>query len=97
MTGLEKFSDAGGSAGRITTARICGDALLTGVRLSGQETLVDGMEGLKGEWRPFEVKIDQGFKEFKVKKARARQPATMRTSSVSPTSSCGRRGMRNRP
>ena len=68
---VEKFSDAGGSAGRITTARICGDALLTGVRLSGQETLVDGMEGLKGEWRPFEVKIDQGFKEFKVKKSKS--------------------------
>jgi hypothetical protein len=67
---VEKFRDGEPGGGKIAAARICADALLTGIRLSGQETLVDGMEGLKGEWRPFVARISQDFKECKVKKSK---------------------------
>jgi hypothetical protein len=36
------------------------DVALTGIRVKGGETVVEGMEARKGRWRPFEVTVEEG-------------------------------------
>jgi hypothetical protein len=61
-----KFGPTGKDRGRVEGIALGGEAVFTGIRLEKGKTFVDGMEGRKGKWRPFTIKIGSDFEECKV-------------------------------
>jgi hypothetical protein len=65
---VEKFDLEGARTGGVRAAGVCGEAVLTGVRVKDAQTIVDGFEGRKGRMKPFDVKVDGGFSTATIEK-----------------------------
>jgi len=63
---IEAFGLDGKSKGSVTATGLEADVTLTGIRVKGEETVVEGMEARQGRWRPFEITVDGGFGKAEV-------------------------------
>lgn len=66
-----KFTGAGENIAVVKDVQICGEAVFTGIRVMGKETIVEGMEGRKGRWRPFEIITNFESKKAEIKRKKS--------------------------